>query len=59
MKQENIHILVQYINAMEEAEKQLEKMYYQKNFEGFNKVKQFMLEVKSKIDILLKWALKV
>jgi len=54
MKQENIHILVQYINAMEEAEKQLEKMYYQKNFEGFNKVKQFMLEVKSKIDILLK-----
>jgi len=54
MNIEKTRILIQYIDALEEAGEQLEQMYNQKNQEGFNKVKQFILEIKFKIDILLK-----
>ena len=54
MKIENIKILAQYINALEEAGEKIEKAYNNKDIESLNKLKKFILEVKLKIDIMMK-----
>ena len=53
MDDERVRILIQYVNALSEASEQLEKAYIDKNMVNFFKIKKFILEVKSKIDILL------
>jgi len=47
-------ILSQYIHALEEASNKLEEAYFEKNIESFNKIKKFILEIQSKIDLMLK-----
>ena len=54
LEKEEIRILSQYINALEEASNKLEEAYFQKNIENFNKIKKFILEIQSKIDLMLK-----
>jgi len=46
-------VLSQYIDALAEAYSSLEKMYAEKNIAGFEKVKSFMIEASSKINLLL------
>jgi len=54
IEREKISILSQYINALKDASEKLEETYNQKNAEGLKKVKIFILEVQSKINLLLK-----
>ena len=54
MNIQNIRLLMQYIDALEKAEEQLEQMYSQNNDAGLTKVKSFMLDVQYKIESLLK-----
>ncbi len=51
---DKIRILKQYINALDEATQTLEKMYLQKNIVGFEKTKQLIKELQSKISLMLK-----
>ena len=54
MDDEQVRILRQYIHSLEEASEQLEKAYINKNMTDFQKIRKFMIEVKTKIDALLK-----
>jgi len=54
MNDEEVRILSQYVNALENASSELEKMYLQKNLEGMNKVKAFIREIHDRILQLLK-----
>ena len=54
MNQEEIHVLAQYINALEDAAANLEAALLRKDIQAIGKAKKFILEVKTKIDILLK-----
>ena len=54
MDNQNVRVLAQYLNALSEAGEQLEKAYINRNMANFLKVKKFMLDIKSKIDVLLK-----
>jgi len=49
----DVRLLMQYINSLEEAMVQLEEMYLNKNLEEANKIKTFMLDLKSKINDIL------
>ena len=49
-----IRILKQYIEALEQANGELERMYMQKNISGINQVKKFILEVQEKISQVVK-----
>ena len=49
MKRSDIAFLIQLVNALEEAEVKLEQEYRNKNYEGFNKAKKFILQVNQKI----------
>ena len=53
MDDQNARVLSQYINALSEAQEQLEKAYIERNMANFLKVKKFILDIKSKIDQLL------
>jgi len=49
-----VRILKQYIEALEQANGELERMYMQKNISGINQVKKFILEVQEKISQVVK-----
>lgn len=48
-----IGLLLQYIDSLEEASRQLEELYEDKNAEEVKKVKQFILDIKKKVDDIL------
>ena len=54
MDTNNIRILIQYIDALNHAVQRLEAVYVQGNVGELEKTKKFILEVKSKIDEMLK-----
>ena len=54
MEQENIPVLVQYVEALEEAVERLERAYLEKDIGSFNQLKRFILDIKSKIDFVLR-----
>jgi len=51
---ENIRILEQYIESLEESLGHLEKAVRLKDLEKTKKLKQFILEIQSKIGVLLR-----
>jgi len=53
MKKERIPFLNQLIKSLEEGSSKLERAYEKKDYEEFNKVKKFMLNVQMKIDGVL------
>lgn len=46
--------IMQLINSLDEAEEKLEIMYFQKNIEGFESVKRFILNIHGKIEEIIK-----
>ena len=54
MKKEDIPLLGQIIDAVEEAELDLERYYEEKNHEKFNKSRKFILYMHNKIYEILK-----
>jgi len=54
MNANEVRILSQYVNALEQASDELERMYLEKNIQGVEKVKKFVYEVQGKISELLK-----
>ncbi|MEM3122288.1 MAG: hypothetical protein QXH60_02495 [Candidatus Pacearchaeota archaeon] len=54
MNEEEIKILLQYINALNEAVSQLEIMNSRKNLEEIKKLKLFIMEIHEKISNFLK-----
>ena len=54
MRDDEIRILKQYVDALDEALLNLEKMYMEKNIEEVKKIKNFMYDIQNKIDELLK-----
>ena len=54
MNVNEVRILSQYVNALEQASNELEKMYLEKNAGGIQKVKRFINEVQGKISEVLK-----
>jgi len=51
---EDIRVLGHYLRSMEEAVGTLETAYAQRDVQSVEKVKKFILELKFKIDVLLK-----
>ena len=51
---EETQILIQLIKVIEEAEEKLEVMYFQRNLEGFENAKKFILNAQTKIDKIIK-----
>ncbi len=49
-----MQLLMKHVNSLEDAAEKLEKAYFKKDTESVEKIKKFILEVKSKIDGLLK-----
>jgi exonuclease VII small subunit len=54
MNVNEVKIMSQYVNALEQASLELERMYFEKNMAGIDKVKKFINEVQGKISELLK-----
>lgn len=54
IKKDEIIFLNQLINSLEEAYQKLETAYKNKDYENFNKLKKFILEVQEKISESLK-----
>jgi len=50
---QDIRILNQYIEALEEANANLEAAFAKNDFAGVENIKKFILDVKSKIDMVL------
>lgn len=50
---DNLNLLMQYVSSLEDASHRLDKAYYSKNLEEVEKIKKFILEIKSKIDDIL------
>jgi len=50
---QNLRILMQHINALEEAVEKLEECYNSRNMVGVNKLKKFILDVYKRTGILL------
>jgi len=53
MNQEEVRILVQYIDAMGEAVQKLEQSYIGKDIENMKKIKIFIKQVQEKISTLI------
>lgn len=53
MNQEEVRVLVQYIDAMGEAVQKLEQSYISKDLENMKKIKVFIRHVQDKISILI------
>jgi len=53
-RREEITFLRQLVDALEEAELKLEESYNKKDYESFNKLKKFILEVQRKISYMTK-----
>jgi len=49
IKEENLEFLNQLGSSLEKAGFQLEKVYQQKSYEEFNKLRKFILEIQKKI----------
>ena len=54
MNVNEVRILNQYVNALDQASQELERMYLQKNIQGLEKVRKFIYEIQDKISQLLK-----
>jgi len=54
MKKEDIPFLNQLINSLEEAEINLEKVYFKKDYEAFNELKKTILHLQKKISEITK-----
>lgn len=54
MADNDLIILKQYIEALDEASQTLEQAYLKKDIETLEKTKKFILEIQSKITIMLK-----
>ncbi len=54
MKKEEVVFLNQLIESLEDSEKKLEEAYNKNNFDDFNKIKKFMLDLQMQISKLLK-----
>jgi|TARA_Y100000310_G_scaffold47085_2_gene43671 hypothetical protein len=50
---DNLHILMQYISSLEEASARLERAYLNKNQQQVEEIKKFILDIKSKVDLVL------
>ncbi len=53
-RREEITFLRQLVDALEEAELKLEESYNKKDYESFNKLKKFILDVQRKISYMTK-----
>jgi hypothetical protein len=51
---EEIGVLTQLISALDEAGEKLEESYFQKNIEGFESIKKFIINAEGKISEILK-----
>ena len=49
MEKEDIEFLNQLVKSLEEAEPKLEEAYKNKDYETFNKLKKFILNIQKKI----------
>ncbi len=54
LKKEEILFLNQLINSLAEAEKNLEKSYEKRDYDGFNKSKKIMLKIQKEISNMIK-----
>ncbi len=54
LDRENIDLLNQSMKSLEEAELKLEEAYEKKEYERFDKIKKFILEIESKIGEIAK-----
>ena len=53
MEKEDVAFLNQLIKTLEEARKKIEKCYYEKEYEEFNKLKKIFLKTQLKISEIL------
>jgi len=53
MEERDILFLKQLINSSEEARIKLEKAYKQKNYEVFDQIKKFLLQIQKKLSEFL------
>jgi len=49
MKRSDISFLMQLVESLEDSQKKLEEAYKSQDFEEFNKVKKFMLQIQMQI----------
>ena len=49
MKRSDISFLMQLVESLEDSQKKLEEAYKAQDFEEFNKVKKFMLQIQMQI----------
>jgi hypothetical protein len=50
----NNDLLMQYLNSLDESFDELEKAYFKKDVAKTRDIKKFILEIKSKIEFMLK-----
>lgn len=54
MKKRDVPFLNQLVNSLEEAGSKLEEAYVKKDYENFNKLKKFILQIQKKISGIVK-----
>jgi len=54
MKKEDIPFLNQLIKSLEETESKLEEAYEKKDYEDFNKLKKFMMQIQKRIHEIIR-----
>lgn len=58
VKKEDLQIIRQLIFAMDQASEVLQNSYLQKNITEFNKAKNYILDAKKRLDIMLNREIK-
>lgn len=54
MKKEDLPFLSQLIKTLEEAESKLEEAYKKEDYEKFNRLKKFILQIQKKISEIIR-----